>query len=255
MKKIEEILGPNGRLLGMSKGRLRYSLPNDLIVFNSNVYIGQEKVWYGDLNISDEHDLNMLKTLAESGTEIVHVLDEAAGKFSNKDGPDFSDPVISITNNGTSILGHALQQYYSHDGQRTILMKKYQKPRELNELELITEIGIPISKESIYQQFELPSLDMFKAKNMSSQEVPFLKFYTHIANKLNVNLITLSVSTVILNLNTSQNLNALVLDQLKKEFKTDFYSIQKNYSMLSLGYGPVATDAEWAKNNIVYIRK
>ena len=70
----------DGRMVGGSKTGYCTEHSDDLIVFNANVLIPDYgKVWYGDLNITQDYIL--LKSIAESLDTTLYVLWESDGRF------------------------------------------------------------------------------------------------------------------------------------------------------------------------------
>ncbi len=68
------------RMIGGSKMGYRTEHPDDLIVFNANVLMpGYGKVWYGDLNLTQDYIL--LKSIAESLDTTLYILWESDGRF------------------------------------------------------------------------------------------------------------------------------------------------------------------------------
>jgi len=68
------------RMIGGSKTGYCTEYPDDLIVFNANVLIPDYgKVWYGDLNLTQDYIL--LKSIAESLNTTLYVLWESDGRF------------------------------------------------------------------------------------------------------------------------------------------------------------------------------
>jgi hypothetical protein len=70
----------NGRMIGGSKMGYSDQHPDELIVFNANVLMpGYGKVWYGDLNLTE--DYLVLKDIAKSLNSTLYVLWESDGRF------------------------------------------------------------------------------------------------------------------------------------------------------------------------------
>ena len=70
----------NGRMIGGSKSGYINMHPDELIVFNANVLMpGYGKVWYGDLNLTE--DYLVLKDIAKSLNSTLYVLWESDGRF------------------------------------------------------------------------------------------------------------------------------------------------------------------------------
>ena len=76
----------DGRMLGGSKIDYRTQYPDDLIIFNANVLMpGYGKVWYGDLNLTE--DYLVLKDIAKSLNSTLYVLWESDGRFGDENKP------------------------------------------------------------------------------------------------------------------------------------------------------------------------
>ena len=70
----------NGRMIGGSKSVYRNMHPDDLIIFNANVLMpGYGKVWYGDLNLTE--DYLVLREIAQNLNTDLYVLWESDGRF------------------------------------------------------------------------------------------------------------------------------------------------------------------------------
>ena len=76
----------NGRMIGGSKSGYRNMHPDDLIIFNANILMpGYGKVWYGDLNLTE--DYLVLKDIAKSLNTTLYVLWESDGRFGEENKP------------------------------------------------------------------------------------------------------------------------------------------------------------------------
>jgi len=76
----------DGRMIGGSKSHYHKEHPDDLIVFNANVLMpGYGKVWYGDLNLTE--DYLVLKDIAKSLNSTLYVLWEMDGRFGEENKP------------------------------------------------------------------------------------------------------------------------------------------------------------------------
>jgi hypothetical protein len=74
----------NGRMIGGSKSGYRNMHPDDLIIFNANVLMpGYGKVWYGDLNLTE--DYLVLKEIAQNLNTELYVLRESHARFGEED--------------------------------------------------------------------------------------------------------------------------------------------------------------------------
>ena len=76
----------SARIITGSKSVYKSSKPKDLIIFNANVFMkDMGKVWYGDLNLTEEY--MVLKSIAESLDTTLYVLWEMDGRFGKEKKP------------------------------------------------------------------------------------------------------------------------------------------------------------------------
>ena len=76
----------DGRMIGGSKSHYHKEHPDDLIVFNANVLMpGYGKVWYGDLNLTE--DYLVLREISECLNTTLYVLWESDGRFGEENKP------------------------------------------------------------------------------------------------------------------------------------------------------------------------
>jgi hypothetical protein len=74
------------RMIGGSKSIYRKEYPKDLAIFNANVFMKDVgKVWYGDLNLTEDYVI--LKSIAESLDTTLYVLWEMDGRFGEEKKP------------------------------------------------------------------------------------------------------------------------------------------------------------------------
>jgi hypothetical protein len=112
---MEEIvlnyLGWNGKMISGSKSGYRDNHPDNLVVFNANVCVGLEKVWYGDLDITLSKDtlINLSKELGD----VVFVLYEMDGRFGYESDPKIDNYVVKFNPDGTYVIHDRLKDNYS----------------------------------------------------------------------------------------------------------------------------------------------
>ena len=76
----------SGRMVGGSKTGYRNEHPDDLIIFNANILMpGYGKVWYGDLNLTE--DYLVLREISECLNTTLYVLWESDGRFGEENKP------------------------------------------------------------------------------------------------------------------------------------------------------------------------
>jgi hypothetical protein len=88
LKVMQEHGFSNARMLAYSKSTYLKNNPNDLVLFNANVFTDHGKFWYGDLNLDKDKDA--LQKVANATGQTIYVLKEYDGRFF-KDGDSVSD--------------------------------------------------------------------------------------------------------------------------------------------------------------------
>ena len=101
------VLGEPGRLISLSKSAYQEAWPDNLVVFNANVCVGDRKVWYGDIDLTRGGE-DELRTLAEASGQTVHLLYEWDGRFEHEQSPATESAVFSVAPSG----------HYQFDAQR-----------------------------------------------------------------------------------------------------------------------------------------
>ena len=72
-----------GRMVGGSKSGYRHNHPDNVVVFNANIIISnQNKVWYGDVDITLERD--KLQAIANELCRDLYILREHDARFENE---------------------------------------------------------------------------------------------------------------------------------------------------------------------------
>lgn len=101
---VLETLGHDARLVSMSKSLYRRAHPDHVVVFNSNVCLEEGKVWHGDIDLT--LDEPKLADLSKRTGEIVHLLYEYDGRFTNEERPLLNEAVYSVTPSGHTKYDH-----------------------------------------------------------------------------------------------------------------------------------------------------
>jgi hypothetical protein len=95
---IARTLGPRGRMVGYSKTAYVSIHSDHVVVFNANVCFAGGKVWWGDLDLTeDEHQLCRLSA---DTRETVYVLWETDARFDHAEVPLLDRAVYSVTPSG-----------------------------------------------------------------------------------------------------------------------------------------------------------
>ena len=116
MNKKLKIFEDNGLVLNRcmgSKSGYRKRFPENDIIFNSNIYISSEnKIWYGDIDITLEKK-NLQKICNQLNEDII-ILYEMEGRFENE-GKSYDDRLdhahIMFTPNNTSYKKRIYEGY------------------------------------------------------------------------------------------------------------------------------------------------
>jgi len=97
------VLGFCGRMISFSKSTYCLKNPKNLVVFNANICTKNEKIWFGDIDITK--DKKMLFELSRELQEDVYILYEMDARFYNEDKPLIDRHVVCFTANGNMIIG------------------------------------------------------------------------------------------------------------------------------------------------------
>lgn len=103
-------LGSEGAMICGSKTLYRDKHPKNLAVFNANVCVGLDKVWWGDIDITVSK--NNLISLSKELNNVVFVLYEMDGRFDNEEEPKITNYVAKFSPDGTYELGERTKEYY-----------------------------------------------------------------------------------------------------------------------------------------------
>lgn len=94
-------------LISWSKSGFSKNKPKHLAVFNANIVINGEKVWYGDLDLSiSKPDL---QSVAKQENVDLYVIYEQDGRFDNEDKPKLDRPVVIYHGDGTIMYGEFVE--------------------------------------------------------------------------------------------------------------------------------------------------
>ena len=99
-----QILGMCGKMISLSKSGYKQRNPRNLAIFNANVCTQNEKIWFGDLDVTLSK--NSLIQLAQKLNENIYVLYEMDCIFDNDESPLISRHVVRFTTAGELLLGN-----------------------------------------------------------------------------------------------------------------------------------------------------
>lgn len=91
-----------GKMLTSSKSSYRNRYPDNLVVFNANIFIDTPeftgKIWYGDIDLTTEHQ--KLKDIAAEIGATLFVLWELDGRFEKESRLDFEKVAVWNSDSG-----------------------------------------------------------------------------------------------------------------------------------------------------------
>jgi hypothetical protein len=103
---IESHLGPHGRMISGSKTAYSRRYPSRLVVFNANLLVAGLKLWWGDLDLSE--DAPRLRRLARELGDELHLLYEHNGRFHGRDRTPLVEKYVYWTDGRRQQLGDEL---------------------------------------------------------------------------------------------------------------------------------------------------
>lgn len=120
---IVEKVGRLDNLISWSKSGYSRNKPKNLAVFNSNIVINGEKVWYGDIDLSLSK--NSLQSIAKQENVDIFVIYERDGRWDNEDNPKIDRPVAIYHGDGTiNYIDYVLSNFSKYEGLGTRLNRK-----------------------------------------------------------------------------------------------------------------------------------
>lgn len=108
-----EHLGHEGMCLGSKSGyRRRY--PRNLVLFNANVIASGEKVWWGDMDLSDPETVQGVVALAKRLRRRIAILNEFDCRFETAESPLLENALLVVAPDGTPdwVLGGWFREGY-----------------------------------------------------------------------------------------------------------------------------------------------
>lgn len=106
---IEKHLGSPGRMIAGSKSGYRKAFPGNAAVFNANIIVEGQKVWYGDIDITLSAD--ELRKIASELDKNVYVLPEYAARFENEETPQMTETMVMFMPDGDFLFGQNWSNY------------------------------------------------------------------------------------------------------------------------------------------------
>ena len=112
-QKAQSIIGPLGAIISHSKSGYRERHPENLSIFNANICTKDEKIWWGDLDVTLKQ--TFIADLAFILSEDLYVLYEMDGRFENEDKPKVDRYAVKFFYDGGIELSKSLTEYYDNN--------------------------------------------------------------------------------------------------------------------------------------------
>ena len=106
---IIEKVGYEGMLLSMSKSGYRRSNPDNVVFFNANLCTENEKIWWGDLDLTKSKE--KLLELAREMKETLFVLAEMDARFETEAHPKINRYIASFSPEGYIRVNPGYENY------------------------------------------------------------------------------------------------------------------------------------------------
>lgn len=244
-----DILGSPGKLISSSKGYYLHNNPDHVVIFNANIFADDEKIWYGDLDLSDNTTLNKLARLSSHLDKTVLVLPEMSGRFEMEQNPDFTTTAMEF-----------------HKGKISDYKSDYITLKD-NQYVLTTprDTDLTINHEGMPIPFNQPEItascpidfDKLEPKSGEETEEPVYKLAKQLEEKLEFDMseVKLSVTDIVVN-----NVCYTRISQLMEKYldlalpDADEYTRHKEWTFYNFNCAPCMSNAEFLDDDTVYIR-
>ena len=101
-----------GRMISASKSGYMKRHPDNLVLFNANVFDeDNKKIWWGDLDITE--GISELVKIAAIENKTIFILSEMDGSFEREFAPRMKNFVLKINTEGEYELGDYYKEYYN----------------------------------------------------------------------------------------------------------------------------------------------
>jgi hypothetical protein len=112
-QKAQSIIGPLGAIISHSKSGYRERHPENLSIFNANICTKDEKIWWGDLDVTLKQ--TFIADLAFILSEDLYVLYEMDGRFENEGEPKVDRYAVKFFYDGGVELSESLAENYNNN--------------------------------------------------------------------------------------------------------------------------------------------
>lgn len=96
-------------MISSSKSAYINQNPENLVVFNSNICAGNEKIWWGDIDVTLSSE--NLASLSTTLNAEISVLTEMDGRFENEENPLIDNFLVRYLPDGTILKLERLERF------------------------------------------------------------------------------------------------------------------------------------------------
>lgn len=243
MNIYEEELGHEGRMISASKGRYRHENVDHLVVFNGNLIVDNKKVWYGDIDLTE--DYYKLQRISNRTGKEIFLVSEMDGRFENEKSPKIGNYIARIDGYLVNLGPDYKDMYNLAWHQQPILKKKY-RPKKFN-----AKDACKVHHASDIDKFHV--IDQLPLTRAKAHENPFELMGKAAKDKWGDKVE--SVSDVGVHPQTAIQMNLDFVTYLKSEGITGDYEIQKNLSWGILCQAPRYVAGPSVKKGVLYLLK
>lgn len=245
-KTAQSHLGAMGRMVSGSKSIYLYDNPKNCVVFNANICTKEDgKIWYGDLDLTVEHD--SLRKLAKELKKTVYVLPEHAARFDKERAPSYSEYVVIVDSRGDLLISNS-EFFYMKKG------IPYSKTSEEIGAMKLPKQKVTLSEED-YEPIELPPLGSIRVlKKMD----PINVFWKKIIEDYGKD----TAQEIFSRLYVTQSYYEGLRTKLKKFIKKTYPNLhaakveqEMGWHLLNLGPNHFEDEQPWEKGNTGYLKK
>ena len=223
-KTVDKILGYCGKCFG-SKSGYRHSHPNDLFVFNANIYTKEDgKIWHGDINLTLENK-NLVK-LSKSLKKTIYVLYEMDGRFENENKPKYNNFIYMVKYSKNKIEEIIGESYIKYGYKFSDGIPKYDP-------EMIYR------GKKIVKVIDVEDFDIFLSDKKSDDDSPIFKFHKFLSEEMEIDIKKWNVNSVFIHEDDNDYLKFLTGRWIKKTQKhIPSYKIPSTVAYHTMDIGP-----------------
>jgi len=249
----ESILGMEGRMISNSKSDYAHNNPTHVIMFNADLVANNEKIWWGDLDLTlDEEKLVKLAATLDTTLFLYH-----EGEFGRRLNPE---PAYSVSTQINSI--DDCDRFERNDNGSFVIKEEVPPSDDLLKQEG-AERAAQFDEADYPESVELPDIDSLLIKCEDDPLVQFAykleKIIPRVDADSRINLTCLWMSDEYYSLLKMKCIEWFIADSYSDWERDDAeYQASKDLDWYFLGVGPCSfgqySSPSWAKPNHAYFK-